>query len=803
MLAKIWNIRAIVFICVVNTFVLTTPPQIIEYYRHASEVAGVIHSILTHLLVSSLLSASVLVSLLTVQAGPINERPFNESSHSLSVRIMEFLLIISPVIGFWRGYSIASTQQHGASFFLSPYFYVSVFSITFIFIIGLAFFHPRLRAKLESIRSYIPNICLALLIASGTIFIAFTISAFFGGQYVVFIGNKMGSFGIIILFFSTMCIFLANCTILYDRKRIPLLSMIIIWCATLSYFDLNDNHKIRTLQADTKYKHNARLSEQTLIDWLSERPDKDKYKASPYPIFLVSAQGGGIYSAYHTASVLARIQSVWPQFSSHIFGISSVSGGSLGAALFSELSENIGSTKKKDCLNFRQSNLSPVDVYFDFDFLSPLLYMTLFPDLFQRLMPFTIEQFDRARGLEYSIEGAWEKLSVTCGIDTSNPFAASFLDSWNISSTRPALFLNTTEVSTGRPVIVSPLRSTNKSFVTIWDMGFRSDLRLSTAVGVSARFPGITSSGWFNGGRLDWLALINPTTIHLVDGGFYDNSGADLLLNIALTIKQISFFQKLNADVHLIVIGNAEFLADEFILQLADRSDKFPDVANFIRSLLKKNQKHIPLIEKEDNSFYEIGSPMRAMFGARRHRSAEAIKSLIRINEIDPLFEKDPYLTIEEIRKKGLEIRSSEELRRKLLENTSIEDPIMRVLTGSIDEIEGVIRRGRNLDTLSNRKSMSVFNGNRTYLFPLSAYTTGMPLGWLLSRHTKDRLLLRAGNSDDCFFSYRFPPYTNLQAFKKMIDFADSYNEDIRGVLDNWMADCSQRALFDFVQARH
>jgi hypothetical protein len=56
-----------------------------------------------------------------------------------------------------------------------------------------------------------------------------------------------------------------------------------------------------------------------------------------YPLFIVAAQGGGFYAAYHSALSLARLQDACSEFSDHVFAISSVSGGSLGAAVFTEL----------------------------------------------------------------------------------------------------------------------------------------------------------------------------------------------------------------------------------------------------------------------------------------------------------------------------------------------------------------------------------------------------------------------------------------------------------------------------------
>jgi 6-phosphogluconolactonase/glucosamine-6-phosphate isomerase/deaminase len=56
-------------------------------------------------------------------------------------------------------------------------------------------------------------------------------------------------------------------------------------------------------------------------------------------VFVVSAAGGGIYAASIAALFLARMQDECPTFAQHVFAISSVSGGSLGAGIFNSLAK--------------------------------------------------------------------------------------------------------------------------------------------------------------------------------------------------------------------------------------------------------------------------------------------------------------------------------------------------------------------------------------------------------------------------------------------------------------------------------
>ena len=91
---------------------------------------------------------------------------------------------------------------------------------------------------------------------------------------------------------------------------------------------------------EVKAKRNIPNLSDAFLAWLQARkPTIDAYKAKGrvFPIFFASAQGGGMYAAYHPALALARLTDACPEFPQHLFGISSVSGGSLGSAVYAEL----------------------------------------------------------------------------------------------------------------------------------------------------------------------------------------------------------------------------------------------------------------------------------------------------------------------------------------------------------------------------------------------------------------------------------------------------------------------------------
>lgn len=263
-----------------------------------------------------------------------------------------------------------------------------------------------------------------------------------------------------------------------------------------------------------------------------------RFAKRPYPVYIVAAEGGGLYAAAHAAFRLAQIQDHCQAFNEHLFAISSVSGGSVGAGLFAAMSDAFGATGSTICGGSEpQSDLysNTARSFFDHDFLSPLLAATLFPDFFQRFFPVPIGAFDRARALERSFEHAWEdaarKADKTDHIDT---FRRSVRSLWRADGAVAALMLNSTVVQSGDRVISAPFNLTDKlasrePFVELEVDALNGDtvIPLSTAVGVSARFPYITPPA----------SVSSPTRrMQLVDGGYYENSALITAINIIQSV---------------------------------------------------------------------------------------------------------------------------------------------------------------------------------------------------------------------------------------------------------------------------
>lgn len=280
--------------------------------------------------------------------------------------------------------------------------------------------------------------------------------------------------------------------------------------------------------------------------WLEARREKIS-RTDKYPIFLVTADGGGIRAAYWTASTLSALQDTNSVFAKHVFGISGVSGGSLGAAVFTALLKDMGvaglDRPASDSANHTEKLQSRASAVLANDFLAPPLLSTLISDVGRSI--FRVELLpERAVALEQAFEFSWASATGT------NTFTEPFGNLWTGEERRfvvPSLFLNVTEADTGRRLVMS-----NLDFSSIESeagdlqamLGSRS-IRLSTAVLLSARFPVVSPVGTLVDAR-------TGATVQMVDGGYFDNSGAVTAGEVLQVLQEEATGLGLRDRVHLV-----------------------------------------------------------------------------------------------------------------------------------------------------------------------------------------------------------------------------------------------------------
>jgi hypothetical protein len=370
----------------------------------------------------------------------------------------------------------------------------------------------------------------AMLIGSLLLFIVFAIDPVSLPQWF-----GMGT----ILFLAATSWISAGSLFVYlgGRWQFPLITLLIAAAALFSLW--NDNHIIRTVPPQEVTRPDVI---QSFKAWYA-LAEKNDGAGVVHPLFVVASEGGGIRAAYWTATILGGLQDANPDFASHLFAISGVSGGSLGAVVFDAL------LAEPNPAAFKFKNKA--DDILGQDFLSPALGSMLYPDFIQRFLPVPVDYFDRGRALELGWERGWRD---TMG---NNRLAGSFVDLWNAPREwMPALFLNGTSVEKGNRIITTNLRLTNV-FLDAEDAADKLAehglpatkagcfIPLSTAADMSARFTYVSPAGRFPGGS------------HVVDGGYFENSGATTALEIVLRIKDWCRYSNItNVDVKVIMISN-------------------------------------------------------------------------------------------------------------------------------------------------------------------------------------------------------------------------------------------------------
>jgi len=385
------------------------------------------------------------------------------------------------------------------------------------------------------------------------------------------IPRVLGPFGLLAVFGVLVTAICTQVSLLTVRQKLPWIPVLLGLSLLFALADLNDNHEIRHLSDPPKHSGRDSASAE-FTRWYGLRDDvKDfprgdvKEMPKEYPIYIVAARGGGIYAAYQTAVFLSRMQDLCPRFQDHLFAISSVSGGSIGSAVFASALANVASPAEKAtgcpkierflqrdpmALSSNLENPGPVERHVremlssKSDFLSPLLAYALFCDLVQRFLFFPLDFLDRARPLEYALEDAARRNSSTAG-----PIESEYMAHWDAGGSQPALIMNATDAASDRRIVFSPFTFGAETrgnevdslsfFQNLVPRGAASNaapvnIRLSTAAFVSARFPWVSPAATVSAAANDPSP---PAKTRMVDGGYFDNSGVDTAMDLVESLR--------------------------------------------------------------------------------------------------------------------------------------------------------------------------------------------------------------------------------------------------------------------------
>lgn len=331
-----------------------------------------------------------------------------------------------------------------------------------------------------------------------------------------------------------------------------LLAIIVLPALVVSY--IQPAHKVRLCEGEcagadelkdalVQSPENRPNLEQAALAWYgqAERAYHSVHpKSEAVPMFVVATAGGGIRAAYWTATILqtmdkdlavppiANAPDTRPKnlMRNLLFAISSVSGGSVGAAAYAAAVRNH---------EINQAAVTPTD-FLKQDFLAPGVAAMVFIDSLSSFLP-DMGEIDRGEALELGFESA----SQTDG-DKKGLLSHKFLNfsppckfdgasaTTNCNSWRPVLLLNATHQETGRRMITSHVKVERNVFFDSYDalQILNSDVRLSTAAHNSARFSWVSPAG-----NLISATVPSHNRGYILDGGYFENYGAATALELA------------------------------------------------------------------------------------------------------------------------------------------------------------------------------------------------------------------------------------------------------------------------------
>ncbi len=423
--------------------------------------------------------------------------------------------------------------------------------------------------------------------------------------------------------------------------RVPLLSIMVVFALVLHGLHANDNHYVRQCPQMDSFGDPASCPESTMTHEQrqggpsegEETQPLTKYwdqwsegLASDDPIFLVSAEGGGIRAAAWTAMVLSHLSDQSNgAFDRHVFAASGVSGGSLGIATY------LGLLKARIPLGAfelagvhcgsNQPMLFAAVAILRQDFLSPNLVNLFFVDTLQRFLPARM-MIDRGQRLEESWARSWDAAFAEMAI--GNPFEEAFgaLVSGEDDFHLPLALLNTTVVQSGDRLIQTPFSLFDSDRFSEVFPGARNShdylptsMPLNAAVHNSARFTYVSPAG----------TVIYPQDgetrrMQLVDGGYFENSGTVTIGDMYRWLKS----KPIENPIYIIHISN-----DPAVPSI---------LKNGIDACTDTSPPNCPakgVTPLSSNLAGEITAPVQALLNTRNARGENARQHLVQLVRYD------------------------------------------------------------------------------------------------------------------------------------------------------------------------
>jgi hypothetical protein len=279
---------------------------------------------------------------------------------------------------------------------------------------------------------------------------------------------------------------------------------------------------------------------------------------------IVAVSGGASRAGLWAARVLREVDDAIPA-NGHtaIFAISSVSGGSVGAAGYtSEIAgEDVAGVNRNCRLEAagRKDRDLAVQQAIGADALGPLLAGALFGDVpralfglpavgLQRLnnklshANIVLRGGDRAEALERAFEWNWHaafagKTGFAAPMQLSAPYNLLFYTQGRARNDVPLWIANGTDQEDGSRILTAPFRVDEKTFLAARDAHvlLTADVPASTAIDNTSRFPFLSPAG-----ELTDEAKPTKHAAQIIDGGYFENEGLQTALELANYLRTLT-----------------------------------------------------------------------------------------------------------------------------------------------------------------------------------------------------------------------------------------------------------------------
>lgn len=303
-----------------------------------------------------------------------------------------------------------------------------------------------------------------------------------------------------------------------------------------------------------------------LKEWISSRRHGDP-SSLRLPLVIVAAEGGASRAAaWLLASLRMLDHQTGGETGRHIFAISGVSGGSLGAASYLRMVAAKGDADGR--LNWENPEIRhALKALSTSDLLSATISTYFLSDMFGSLIgpAWTFGGVpDRNAALEHAFDLLWNRSS---GYKLPEGTASTFLGLRNfmaqastVRASLPHLMLNGTDVTSGKRIITSSIRI-NADTALFPDSGdfirlVSRDIELATAVTNSARFPFVSPAGRF-------ISTTEARDYQIIDGGYFENYGARTAWELARAIEDLNAQDPTLNVVPVIVVVSNDLEADQ------------------------------------------------------------------------------------------------------------------------------------------------------------------------------------------------------------------------------------------------